>query len=66
MKLKNYIITYKSGKTLEIIAYGFRECEKVFEIDFPKTFDEFAVYDDGKKDTFRFQKKFITKIEEVK
>ena len=66
MKLKNYVITYKSGKTLRIIAYGFREYEKTWEIDFPATFVTDAVYDDGKKDTFRFRKKFIIKIEEVK
>ena len=66
MKLRKYILTYKSGKTLEIMAYGFREYEKTWEIDFPATFDTDAVYDDGKKDSFRFQKKFIVKIEEVK
>lgn len=60
MKLKNYIITYKSGKTLKIMAYGFREYEKTWEIDFPSAVNSA----DGAHDTFRFQKKFIIKIEE--
>lgn len=59
MKLRKYILTYKSGKTLEIMAYGFREYEKTWEIDFPSAISS----EDGAHDTFTFQKKFIIKIE---